>query len=342
LLAAYQLDRAQRNLRGYAVLSNPRPLGVRTLRGLGAAVPITAAQAFQQALSMYSGQHVNPRDSGNAAWVSANEAQIQAGQFDPYPGCSGQAPTLNLFSTVSGLSLSAAGAATGIATAVGAIGAGAGIALGAATMGVGLIISVIGMIFAHHAAAVKRDENFSCGAVPAVNNAFQLIAQSVQSGQTTPAAVAAALPEIYSQFMKAGGANGSISGPSGVPSGGTAINNSPYCNSNCELSICVLGMVLFWQAQYQAMAESASSAGATAAPPPTVAIAPVVTPATASKAAQPGSGSAGAGPAPAPIVSSGSTLAIPAPVAAATSTSLPSWIFLAAAAVVGLVAAEAF
>jgi hypothetical protein len=342
MLAAYQLDRARRNLSGYAVLSSPPALGVRTLRGLGAAVPITAAQAFQQALSMYSGQHVNPRDSGNAAWVSANEAQIQAGQFDPYPGCSAQAPTLNLFSTVSGLSLSAAATGIGIAAATTAITTATSVALGAATMGVGLVIAVIGMIFAHHAAAVKRDENFSCGAVPAVNNAFQLIAQAVQSGQTTPAAAAASLPEIYSQFMKAGGASGSISGPSGVPGGGTAINNSPYCNSNCELSICVLGMVLFWQAQYQAMAaqQSGAAAPAPAASAPT--IAPVVVPATASKSAQPGSGSAGAGPAAAPVVSSGSTLAIPAPAAPAPATSLPSWIFLAAAAVAGLVAAEVF
>ncbi|MGA7794293.1 MAG: hypothetical protein WCA19_14765, partial [Candidatus Acidiferrales bacterium] len=253
MLGTYQLDRAQRNLSGYAVLGVPKPLGVRTLRGsgqalsgdcgcgcggsckptlrgLGAAVPITAAQAFQQALSMYSGQHVNPRDSGNAAWVTANEQQIEAGQFLPYSGCSGQAPNLKLFSTVSGLSLSAAGVGTGIATATGAIATATSVALGAATMGVGLIISVIGMIFAHHAAAVSRDENFSCSSLPAVNNAFQVIADAVQSGQTTPAAAAAALPQIYSEFMSAGGAGGSISGPSGIPGGGTAINNSPYCN----------------------------------------------------------------------------------------------------------------
>jgi hypothetical protein len=329
MLAAYQLDRAQRNLAGYAVLGVPRPLGVRTLRGLGAAVPITAADAFQKALSMYSGQHVNPRDSGNQAWVSAQVAEVQAGQFDvsaSVPGCSAQAPNLNLFSTVSGLSLSAARTGIGIATAVSAIAGTTAVALGAATMGAGLVIAVIGMIFAHHAAAVKRDTNFSCGALPAVNNAFQLINQAVQSGHTSPAAAAAALPEIYSQFMKAGGGSGSITGPGGIPSSGNAINNHPWCNSNCEFSVTLLAMVLFWQAQYLAMADQQAAAPAPAPFPVPNLVAPVPNLVA---------------PQPAPFVSSGSKLTIPARAAAPISSG-PNWLMLAALIAGGFALAKAF
>ena len=298
-----------------------------TLRGLGASGPITSADALQKALSMYSGFHVNPAPSGNSGWLATLQPVVESGQLPVTPpigpDCTGiAAQPLNLFSTASGLSLSAAGVGIGIATATNAITTATSVALGAATMGVGLIISVIGIIFAHHAAAVKRDLNFGCSALPAVNNAFTVIAQAVQSGKTTPAAAAAALPEIYSQFMKAGGAGGSISGPSGIQSGGQPINDSPWCNSNCLLSLALLAMVLYWQAQYTALAAQQSA-----------------TPASA--AAQPGSGSAGAGPAAAPFVSSGSTLTIPPPAAAAPASS-PNWLMIGALIAGGVVLARAF
>jgi hypothetical protein len=77
--------------------------------------------------------------------------------------------------------------------------------------------------------------------------------------------------------MKAGGASGSASGPSSIPGGGAAINDSPYCNSNCLLSICLYAMVLYWQEQFQtqaaqAAASAAQVAAASAAPgaPPAV------------------------------------------------------------------------
>jgi hypothetical protein len=231
------------------------------LRGLGQAAGITADAAFQQALSMYSGQQVNPRDSGNSAWISANERQIAAGAFDPYPGCTGQAPNLNLFQTATGVALGTVSAGVGILGPHGAgiIAASAVPVIGWVIAGVAAIISIIGIIFAHHAAAVKRDLNFSCSTLPAVNNAFALIMQAVQNGTMNPSDAANALPSIYSQFMAAGGASGSASGPGNIPGGGTAINNHPWCNSNCELSICLLGMVLYWQSQFQAMAEQAAA-----------------------------------------------------------------------------------
>jgi len=357
MLGAYQLDRAKRNLSGYVLLSSPPPLGVRTLkgcgcdcggkcgtlRGLGANPTLTAAAALQQAIQMYSGQNLNPAQFQNPGWLSQAQSAIESANIGTSggfgPDCSGvQAQPLQLFKTASGLSLSAAAGTEGILSTTGIIAATstAGIALGAATLGAGLLISVIGMIFAHHAAAVQRDLNFGCSVWPAVDNAFAVIAQAVASGQTTPAAAAQALPEIYSQVMQAGGANGSISGPSGIPGGGQPINNSPWCNSNCELSVILLGMVLYWQAQYAAMQAPAPPAPVPA-PAPMSSVAPIAKPVTVSMPAQPGSGSAGAGPASAPAVSTGSTLAVPA---AAPSTALPSWMFIAAAAIVGLIAAE--
>jgi hypothetical protein len=341
MLASYQLDRAQRNLSGYTVLGVPRPLGVRTLNGLGAAVPITGAQALQMALKAYAGKNLNPKDDYTNPGSDGMTAQIEAGQFNlPYPGCTGQAPNLNMFSTASGLALGTTTATVGFLGPSGAalIPASAVPVIGWAIAGVGAIIGLIGAIFSHHKAAVQRDMNFICGALPAVNNAFQVIAQAVANGQMKPADAAAALPQIYSEFMQAGGASGSISGPGSIPGSGAPINNHPYCNAACELSLALLGMVFFWQAQYAAMAAQPVPAPA----PAPAAIAPVTPPATASTPAQPGSGSAGAGPSAAPIVSSGSTLKLPGPAAAAPSTSLPSWMFLAAAAVVGLVAAEVF
>jgi hypothetical protein len=235
----------------YARLATKNRSGLHpNFRGLGdASSTITPAEAMQQAIAESSGLNLNPRDFQNAAWLSNAEAQIAAGQFNVSwysPACAGQqAPPLNLFSTASGLAIGAAGKGTAIATATGAIAAGTATALGAATMGAGLIVAVIAMIFQHHAAAVKRDLAFGCSALPAVNNAFSLIAGAVQNGQTTPDAAASALDQIYTNFESAGGA---------------AINTSPFCNSNCEMGVILKGMIIYWKAQYQAMAAAATAA----------------------------------------------------------------------------------
>jgi hypothetical protein len=216
--------------------------------------PTAAMQlAIQQAQS--SGLKLNPRDFQNNGWLGKAESQIAAGKFDVgwySPSCGSQpASNMNLLAVGSGIALSAAGATTGIMVATHVISAVTGAVIGAATLGIGALISVIAMIFEHHAAAVKRDLAFGCGALPAVNNAFAVINQAVHAGQTTPAAAAQALDQIYQNYQSAGGA---------------AINNSPWCNSNCEMGVIVKAMVLYWQAQYQAMAATASapSAGATA------------------------------------------------------------------------------
>jgi hypothetical protein len=323
------------------VLGIPSPLGVRTMSGdtclcgcgskcdlslpglqvqprpagLGAATQMTSQAALQQAQQGVA--NLNPRDFQNPTWLSSAYSQIEAGQFDITafdPNCGSQAaPNLNLFSTVSGLSLQAATVGTSIATATTALSATTGIALGAATMGVGLIISVIGMIFAHHASAVKQEQQIGCASLAAFNNAMSVISSAVANGQTTPAAAAASLDSLYSSSRSY------IS-----PSWGT----SPYCNANCEMSIIAQAMVIYWKAAY------AASAAASAAPPPA--------PVTASTVSQPGSGSAGSGPVNAPIVASGSILTVPQTSAPSPAASMPWWAWLAAAAVGFVVVREAF
>lgn len=253
----------------YARLATRNTSGLHpNLRGLGFlgdSLPLSPTTALQQAIAAYSGAHLNPRDFANQAFLSAVESEIASGQINLQAyssSCGNIAPNVNLFQTATGLAVGTTGAGIGIAASAGVIAAAtAGLAT-AALMGVGVIFAVIDLIFAHHAAAVKRDLNFGCSVIPAVNNAFALINQAVQNGQTTPANAAAALDQIYSKYMSAGGASGSASGPGGIPGGGTAINDSPYCNSNCEISVAIYAMVLYWKAQYQAMAAQAAAVAA--------------------------------------------------------------------------------
>lgn len=222
--------------------------------GMLGASTLTPAAAMQAAIAQSSGLKLNPKQFQDAAWLSAAAGFIQAGALPvtpPYgPDCSGQSTSnMSLVNMASGIGLSAAGATTGIMVATHVISAVTGAVLGAATLGIGALISVIAMIFEHHAAAVRRDLTFGCSALPAVNNAFAVINKAVQSGQTTPAAAAQALDQIYSEYQSAGGA---------------AINDNPWCNSNCELGVILKGMVLYWKAQYAAMAATAPQSGAVA------------------------------------------------------------------------------
>jgi hypothetical protein len=248
------------NFRAYMLLGGPGPQNPT----------LTPTAAMQQAIAAYSGNHLNNRDFQNTSWLTEAESQIAAGAFDLgwySPSCSTAPSNVNLFQTASGLTLGTTAATVGILGSTGVLPAAAIPVIGPIIAGVGVLISIIGMIFAHHAAAVKRDLSFGCSALPAVNNSFALVAQAVSNGQMTAATAAAGLIEIYKQFMQAGGASGSASGPGSIPSGGTSINDSPYCNSNCEMSVILYAMVLYWQAQYEAMAASQAAAAAVASSP---------------------------------------------------------------------------
>lgn len=245
----------------YSALRTTNSSGLHpSLRGLGANPTLTPEAAMQAAMQAYGSYHLNPRDFQNPAWLASAASEIAAGQFDMSvwaSTCQGQsAPNLNILQTASGIGLSAAAATTGIlaSSSVALIPAAAVPVVGWVIAGVGAVIALISTIFQHHAQAVKRDNSFSCSALAAVNNAFQVIAQGVQSGNILPQDAAGAISHVYTQFMSAGGASGSASGPGSMPSGGTAINDSPYCNSNCEMSVILFAMVLYWQSEYQALA----------------------------------------------------------------------------------------
>jgi hypothetical protein len=260
---------------------HPNLRGLSFLGDASSGAPMTPDEAVAQAIQEYSGYHLNPRDFQNNSFLQLMSNTVKTAKIN-YTPCANSAPPMNLLQTANGLAMGAAGATTGILVATQAIAASTGAILGAATMGVGLIISVIAMIFAHHAAAVKRDAAFECSSLPAVNNAFAVVQQAVQSGVSTPADAAASLDEIYSQFMAAGGASGGPNGPGSIPSGGTAINDSPYCNSNCEMSVSVRAMVIYWKAQYETLAaQQAAEAASAEATSSSVATAPDAIAATA-------------------------------------------------------------
>jgi hypothetical protein len=212
---------------------------------------ITPQDAMQHAIGLYSGANLNPRDFKNSGWLSKAADQVGKLQFDLNwysPSCaSGQAPPLNLLQTSSGLALGTAAAGVGILgkTGLGLIPALSVPVVGQVIAGLSILVGFIKLIFAHHAAAVKRDLQFGCAALPAVNNAFVVVFQALQNGQTDSQSASQALDEIFSQFMIQGGATS----PSNIPNGGTAINKSPYCNSNCEMSVIVKAMVIYGQSR---------------------------------------------------------------------------------------------
>lgn len=213
---------------------------------MGDVAPLTPAQALQQAM-----QGESSPDFQNASWISAATQNVANGRFDTtYPGyvqtCgTPAAPNLNVFSTASGLAIGAAGVGTGIAAATGAIAAGTAAVLGAATMGAGLVVAVVGMIFAHHSAAVKQEQQLFCAATAAANNAIAVLDQAMVSGQTTVAAASAGLDTLVSQFS-------TYVSPS--------VKHNP-CNANCEEIVQLKAMVAYRQYMYQAV-EAASKASA--------------------------------------------------------------------------------
>jgi hypothetical protein len=158
-------------------------------------------------------------------------------------GCTNQpAPNLQLFQTASGLTLSAAGAGIGIATATGAIAAGslAGSVVPVIGTIVGTIVGLFAAIFQHHAQAVKKEQSVLCAAVPAANNYLTIIQQAVADGTATPQEGIDALNSLLSDFKS------QIS---------SVVNNdSSQCNAGCMWDVALTAIVDYWVGQYQDMA----------------------------------------------------------------------------------------
>jgi hypothetical protein len=242
--------------------------GVGRLAMLGAVpAPITAAEAVQQAMATESSW--NPRDSQSSTFTGGMAQEVEAGQISAAafsPTCAGSpAPNVNLFQTATGLTLGVASAGVGIMGATGFIIPAAAIPVaGAVIAAAGIVIQMIGTIFAHHAAAARQEQALGCAAIAAANNSMNLIRQAVANGQMTPAAASGALDTLVQQFS-------SYVAPS--------VGHNP-CNADCELTVAMKAIAIYWKSQFDALAASAASSATTpGAPTPTppVNVAPGVT-----------------------------------------------------------------
>jgi hypothetical protein len=64
----------------------------------------------------------------------------------------------------------------------------------------GALLTVFGLIFGRHKKAIGRENSVLCAAVPAFNDAIQVIDQAVRSGQVTPQHGIEALGNLLSDF----------------------------------------------------------------------------------------------------------------------------------------------
>jgi len=257
----------------YRALNTRNTSGMNpNFRGMGSFVPLSGSvncvdqsgalssiQSPQDALNAVMQSppsNLNPADWQNQSFINAVLSNIANGSIPLEsfsPACQGVvAQNVNVFQTDSGLALGTVSAGQGLLVATGTI-AGATAALaGAVTMGIGAIVGVISMIFAHHAAAVKAEQQYGCASIAAVNNAFSVIQKAVSNGTMIPGDAVQALCTVYSQYMNY------------VQSAGVW-GTSPYCNANCEVSMMVGAMVIYWQAQYSNMAAQQKASAASAA-----------------------------------------------------------------------------
>lgn len=244
------------------------------------------------------------RGGGGAAYVPGTKDCSAS-------GVSGGAKDVQLAGQAGGLALTAVTVPWG----------GAGTALlatGPATFGITIAIAgLVGLfstIFAHHAAAVKKEQSTLCTAVPAANNYLNIIDQAVSSGAVDAQHALAALDSLSSDFRSA------VSG----------IYKS--CNAACVMQMCLDAAVAKEKQKYQALAQQQAAAAAQAAaqPPPAAPIAPVTaSPAPQSPAVVPARPNTVAAPGTPASSSYASFYSGGAP-AAAPASSMPTWLPIAA------------
>lgn len=235
----------------------------------------------------------------------------------------------NVRAYVPGTSNCSASGISGAAKGVQLVGQGGSLALtgavqtgmitaGAATFGITIAIAgLVGLfstIFSHHAAAVKKEQNVLCTAVPAANNYFDIIDQAVSNGQADAQHALAALDSLAGDFHSA------VSG----------IYKS--CNAACVMQMCLDAAITAEKQKYQALAQQQAAAAAQAAaqPPPAAPIAPVTaSPAPQSPAVVPARPNTVAAPGTPASSSYASFYSGGAP-AAAPASSMPTWLPIAA------------
>jgi hypothetical protein len=226
--------------------SQPRALGTygrlavvrpqRRFKRMGALTPDQAA-ATAMPQSTISSKAGFTQGEFNA--ISAAAAAGQFTNFNP-AGCSGQSQKSvgpAIVSTAGGFALKFAGATGPAAPFVAAAGAALEVA-GA----------VWGAIFGAHAAAVAKEQQVECAAVPAANDSLLAINQAVQNGTLTPAEGIQALQTLQSQF------NSTIAS--------IVKNSASQCNAGCVWMKTMQAIVAELSSQYQDMENAAAAAPA--------------------------------------------------------------------------------
>jgi len=141
----------------------------------------------------------------NASSKAAILASAQAGQMLDARGLAAYIP-----GTVDCSAVSSSGMLKpALLTAAGGIGlkfvpavlAAGGPIAAAALVVVSVAADIFGAIFAHHAAAVQKEQSTLCAAVPAANQALQVIDEGVSSGQITPQDGISAMQQLPGQFQ---------------------------------------------------------------------------------------------------------------------------------------------
>jgi hypothetical protein len=228
-------------------LSNPYGLGrIRRLSGLG---QITAEQAANQVMPQ-SAISSTPGFT-QTVWNDIEQA-AGSGQFVGFnsSGCSGVSAGGNIKIIQQGAGLALTGVSMGL-TAAGAVTAAA---LAPFTLGISALIGLFPLFFAHHAAAVAKEQKIVCASVPAAANYLEQIEATVSSGIQTPAQGIAALKSLLSDFT------------SNVSS--IMKNSASDCNAACVWVKELTAIVAYQTAQYQQQQanEAASPVGAITVP----------------------------------------------------------------------------
>ncbi len=163
----------------------------RFLRGLG---EITAQDAARQVFTAAP----TKTPGHNQAVLDAMVSSAQAGYLNqqlPALCAGGRPPGMvapALLNTASGIAMKFVPTAFAAGPIVGGI-----VLAGAA------IAKVFGIIFGHHAAAIKKEQSVLCAAIPATNDALTVIDQVLASGQSTPRQAMDALDQVVSGFSQA-------------------------------------------------------------------------------------------------------------------------------------------
>jgi hypothetical protein len=122
------------------------------------------------------------------------------------------------------------------------------VALGAAAVG------LFATLFAGHAAAVRKEQQVECAAMPAANDGLTAVYNAVQNGTFSPADGKAALAQLYSDFRQQ------------VSS--ILKDNSSQCNAACVLSKQLKAAIAEMSSQFDDLAAAAAAAAQKAAANP--------------------------------------------------------------------------